>query len=406
MGDEGVGLFQDRALRDPGVHFDVGRDGAEFRGVGVLADLEHDVPAGQVAEGRDALAVERGPARVRRAERDQQHLVRGRRAGPAVRVRPAVETGTDEGHRVGVDPIGVRLHRARDQGEGPGGRSGERLHVRGGRAAAGEPPREPVPVRVGARQLPEMRRDLLLIAVPADERRGQLHEGTALRFGEGARGIGADVVEVQVGRVVVVGGAQLRQCLDGVVEEEARRGDGIGGPVVVRDGQRGGAGHQLRAGGLDPVGHERIVGVGDPVPAVHQLTDERQAGQDMTDERNTDHGDMGAATGHGRSLVSGAGGCRPAWSGNSHVRTLARPRRLDQPDIGRPTGRRPGVPVRRAGPACRSGPGVGAEIAPSVPCARIRTTGPSPPPRAPASAPAGSTGVPPSARRAPPRRSS
>lgn len=300
-------LFQDRPLRDPGVHLDVGREGAEFFGDGVLADLECDVPAGQVAEGRDALAVERGLACVRGAERDQQHVVRGRRAGPAVRVRSGVEAGADEGHRVGVDSIGGRLHRSRDQGEGPGGRTGERVHVRGGRIAVGEPPCEPVPVRVGAGQFPQMRRDFLLVAVPADERRGQLHQRTALGFAEGARGIGADVVEVQIGRIMIVGGAQLRERLDGVVEEEACRGDGIGRPVVVRDGQRGGAGHQLRVGGLDLVRHERVVGVGDPVPAGHQLTDESEAGQDVADDGDAAHRDMGTATGHGRSLVSGAG---------------------------------------------------------------------------------------------------
>ncbi|AYG85301.1 hypothetical protein DWB77_07518 [Streptomyces hundungensis] len=37
--------------------------------------------------------------------------------------------------------------------------------------------------------------------------------------------------------------------------------------------------HRLRAGGLDPVGHRRLVRAGDPAPTCHQLTDEREAGQ-------------------------------------------------------------------------------------------------------------------------------
>ncbi|MGW0565603.1 DUF4158 domain-containing protein [Streptomyces sp. NPDC003016] len=152
------------------------------------------------------------------------------------------------------------------------------------------------------------------VAVPADERRGQPHEGTALRFGEGARSTGADVVEVQVGRIVVVGGAQLRERLDGVVEEEARRGDGIGRPVAIRDGQRGGAGHQLRAGGVDPVGHERVFGLGTRCPrAASSRMSARQGRTWLT--MGTPTTDMGAATEHGRSLVSGAGRLRAVGRG-------------------------------------------------------------------------------------------
>lgn len=52
VGDEGVGLAQDGQLRHPRVDLDVVGDRAEFGGVHELADLEHQVPAGQVAEGR------------------------------------------------------------------------------------------------------------------------------------------------------------------------------------------------------------------------------------------------------------------------------------------------------------------------------------------------------------------
>ena len=65
--------------------------------------------------------------------------------------------------------------------------------------------------------------------------------------------------------------------------EEARRGDGIGRPVVVRDGQRGGAGHpaphRRTRSGRPRTGRWR-----DLVPAGHQFTDEREAGQDMADD--------------------------------------------------------------------------------------------------------------------------
>ncbi len=171
MGDEGVGLLQDRELRYPGLHVDVVRDGAQLVPVGVPADLEYDVPAGQVAVRGQAPAVELGPIGVRRAQRDQQHALRVRGAGPALLGSAPAEAGADERHRAGVDVLAVRLHRPGDQGEGVRGAPGEGVHVRGGRAAAGEPPGELRAVRVGAGQGPQLRRHVLFVALPGDDGR-------------------------------------------------------------------------------------------------------------------------------------------------------------------------------------------------------------------------------------------
>lgn len=190
----------------------------------------------------------------------------------------------------------MRLHRLRDQRKGPRGRSAEDLHIGGGRPAVGEPAGEPGQVGVGARQLPHGRGDLLVVPLPAHVGRGQLEEGAALRLAEDARGVGADVVEIQVRGVTVVDGAQLRERLDRVVEEDAHRSDGVLGPVVVGDRQHGGVGDEIGAGGLDQAGHRRVVGVGHPVAPGHQLPNDLKAGQDVADGGDTDHRDMGTVT--------------------------------------------------------------------------------------------------------------
>ncbi len=76
VGDEGVRPCPVRPLGDPGVHFDVGWDIAEFLRVGVFADLEDHVPAGQVAKGRQASAVELRLTGVCRTQGDQQDIFR------------------------------------------------------------------------------------------------------------------------------------------------------------------------------------------------------------------------------------------------------------------------------------------------------------------------------------------
>src|SRR5262249_40169366 len=88
---------------------------------GVLADLEYDVPAKQVAEGRDALAVERGWGGY--AEPSEVSSTVSAAAGRLQRsvFARASKQGAEEGHRVGVDSIGVWLHRSWDSGEGPDG---------------------------------------------------------------------------------------------------------------------------------------------------------------------------------------------------------------------------------------------------------------------------------------------
>ncbi len=117
-----------------------------------------------------------------------------------------------------------------------------------------------------------------------------------MRLGQRTRRVGADVVQVEIGGVVVVEGAELRERLDGVVEEEAHRADGVVGPVVVGDRQDGAVGDELGPGGLDPVGHGRVVGVRHPVAAGHQFTDDFEARQYMADGGDADHGDVGTAT--------------------------------------------------------------------------------------------------------------
>lgn len=114
-----------------------------------------------------------------------------------------------------------------------------------------------------------------------------------------ARGVGADVVQVEVRTVVVVAGAQLRECLNSVVQEEVLHGDGIVGPVVVGDRQHGGARDEFGAGGGDQVGDGRVVGVAHTMTSGHELADELEARQDVADDGDADHRDMGRATGHG-----------------------------------------------------------------------------------------------------------
>src|SRR4051812_10154780 len=85
------------SVRSQGPHFDVAGQGAEFGRVHVPADLEHEVPAGEVAEGPDAFLVEIGPPGERGAERDQRHLLRSGRPLPLPLGATVALTGADEG---------------------------------------------------------------------------------------------------------------------------------------------------------------------------------------------------------------------------------------------------------------------------------------------------------------------
>lgn len=129
--------LQDRLLRDPGVHLNVGRDVAGFPRIGVLADLEDHVPAGPVVVGPQALAVELRSPGVRRAQADQQHALHVRRAGPAVRARQPVEAGPAEGHLPVSTWSACGCIARRDERQGPCGRAGEGVPVGGGRPAVG-----------------------------------------------------------------------------------------------------------------------------------------------------------------------------------------------------------------------------------------------------------------------------
>lgn len=180
--------MQDVELGNPAVDFGVGGDLAELGLVGELADLEHHVPVGQVPEGLQAGAVEGGLLGEGGAEGDQEDLLAfgPRRAPPRPLGGAAVAlAGPDEGVHGFVDPVGVRLEGARDEYEAAAGPADEPVAVLVD-AVLVEPGAEAGVVRLpalGGAQSGEQRLgDLLLVAGPGDQVRGEGDGGDPQRW--------------------------------------------------------------------------------------------------------------------------------------------------------------------------------------------------------------------------------
>ncbi len=269
------------------------------------ADLEDDVPAGKAAEGAHALPVEGGLLGEGRAERHQDDLLRVGGPLPVALVGAVALAGADEGVDALVHPVGVRLERLRDQHQGARGAAGEVVRVLGD-PVLGQPGREPGVVRPSALRLPRpgphRLGDLLLVALPGDEVRGERDRRDAPAVGEDTGRVGGDVVQHEVGGVVGVGLDELRERLDGVVQERlhvVQQGGPPGLGVGVRARQGGGVGHGPGPGGGHLVGEGRGDGIADPVPPGDEFTDHLQAGVHVAVGGDGEHGDVGGC-GHVR----------------------------------------------------------------------------------------------------------
>lgn len=156
-----------------------GGDRTQVGLVGELADLEDEMPVGQVREGLDAGAVEGRLPGEGGAERDEDDLLPlgGGRPLPCALGGAAIGlAGADEGVHGPVDAIGVRLERPGDEDDAAPRAALEAVDVLA-EAVPAEPGGEGGVVRLPARgglQLGEQRLGhLLLVPLPGDEVRGE-----------------------------------------------------------------------------------------------------------------------------------------------------------------------------------------------------------------------------------------
>lgn len=293
--------MQDVQLGHPAVDLDTCGDRAQVGLVGERADLEDEVPVGQVREGLDAGAVEGRLLGEGGAERDQHDLLAlgGRGPLPGALGGAAVAlAGADEGVRGPVDAVGVRLERPGDEDDAAARAALEAVDVVA-EAVLGEPGRERRVVRpaaLGRLQLGEHRLGhLLLVSVPSDQVRGERDGGDAPAVGEHGRRVGGDVVEHEVRLVALEGGGELRERLDGVLQEQLQVVDELGAPglrlVVGREG--GGVDDGRGAGLRDLLGEGGGDGVADAVAPRHEFADHLDARVHVPVGGDGEHGDVG-----------------------------------------------------------------------------------------------------------------
>lgn len=138
--------------------------------------------------------------------------------------------------------------------------------------------------------------DILLVPLPGDHVRRELEIRNAPAVRERGRRIGDGVTEDQLGAVALERLGQLRQRLDGVIEERLQIVDQLRAPgfgIVVGAGQYGGVDHRFRAGGRDLRGEGGGDRVTDAVPPGDQFPDDLQARVHMPVGGDGEHGDMG-----------------------------------------------------------------------------------------------------------------
>src|SRR5690606_7540685 len=114
----------------------------------------------------------------------------------------------------------------------------------------------------------------------------------------------ADVVEEQVGRVVVVLPGQERHDGDALVEEDPHGGTGVVWPLGVVQRKDRWVRDHLSTGRLDKVDELLADRIGDAVAAVHELADERERGVDVARRRGADHRNVMWST-HEKTSSSG-----------------------------------------------------------------------------------------------------
>lgn len=230
-------------------------------------------------------------------------------AASALGRRTVALAGADEGVHGGVDAVGVRLECPGDQDDAAARAALEAVDLVA-EAVLGQPGGEPGVVglsALGCLEVGEHRSGhFFLVPLPGDQVRGEGDGGDSPAVGEHGRRVGGDVVDDEVRFVALEGGRELRERLDGVVEEGFEVVDELGAPGLrfVVGGEGGVPDHRGGAGLRDLLGEGGGDRVADAVAPGDEFPDHFDARIHVPVGGDGEHGDVcGLGGGHDPTIT-------------------------------------------------------------------------------------------------------